>query len=165
MIHVYATRSFKSESSDESHDYAIHFTVDEETGRVRFLEECKTSDEISIKPYMLLHLVNKVYKTVGIKLPHGVPTAIYYNCVRRASWVHKGKPSIRVQGGKRYLLDQDVNGSWINNPNIFEMIHLIQFIEDDCKSHMHSHVYLDEYGYHFLNTLLARPWVVFYQET
>lgn len=159
---IYAETRVRSNSGRE-YPYAIRFTV-EPSGRIHFEEE---RTELAVRPYMLLHLVSQVYKAMGID-PKGKETAYRENPLRHP-YVGYHHPAIEIlETGKRYRLDQEVTGEWLNNPDVTSMVyyirHLKEIVSEDGWAYKAVYVYGDVPGYRVLNPANSPEWTWFAQE-
>lgn len=127
-MHVYASTSLRSNSGKE-YDYQIHFLINMENGLPRFVSE---KGKISVRPYMLLHMLTQVYEDLGIDI--GFPRKAEVQYVKNPKQHPKGQykhyPALKImKTGKRYRLDQQVGGDWMSTPDILKMVRFMQHLQ------------------------------------
>lgn len=136
-------------------EYIIHFCIDE-YGHVNSVWEKK--NKVRVKPYQLIHLLNKVYNELGIT-PHQT-----VKCDCMCDIPRHGKVRIVLFTGRtRYLLNQEVNCHWINVPNIESMCKFVNDLKDDKKNPIWDLVYVyKSEGYKLLDSSIVN-WIVEYK--
>ena len=111
-INVVATTELCS-NSNKGYPYAVSFKLDPRTGRVSNLQE-KGGGPCFPRPYLFLDLMAQVIE-VQEDLAEG---ARFVSNPARHGGSH---PAIQVASGKRYRLDHEVDGSWLEIHDLLEL--------------------------------------------
>lgn len=160
LVDVYAQTTLCS-NSGRRYNYYIHFVVDS-GGYTTFLEE---QGVLPIRPYMILHLLSEVYQAMGID-PYGEKEVIYArNSVRHPYGNYTHHPALEVvKTGKRYRLDHEVGGAWLDNAtlSIPSMVSYIRHLAEEEESVYDQAVY-EWPGYNTLNPCCSPSWSWFVQ--
>ncbi len=162
-LHVYANTVLCS-NSGKAYDYQIHFLINPENGLPHFVSE---KGKISIRPYMLLHLLTLVYEETNINI--GFPRKPEVQYVKNPKQHPKGQyrhyPALKIlKTGKRYRLDQQVKGDWMNTPDVLKMVRFIQnlqFYDETLYDRMS--IESDRSPYHTLCPVHAKDWFCEYK--
>jgi hypothetical protein len=162
-LHVYATAMLCSNSGKE-YEYKIHFHINPENGLPRFVSE---KGKISVRPYMLLHLLIRVYEENSIQI--GAPRKAEVQYVKNPKQHPKGKyayhPALKIfKSGKRYRLDQQVKGDWLSTPDILKMVRYIQNLQFyDEMTYERMCAEGERSPYHTLNPVHTKMWACEYK--
>lgn len=158
-VHVNAQTTLFSKSG-AWHNYAIDFTVDLKTGRTHFIDE---SAKLPICIYMFLHLLADIYEKKGID-----PSVEEVQYVKEDLAIRKTRENVEpeleiVKTGKRYPLEQKVEGIWLNDSNIPSLVKYIRSVaqndstSDNYLIHQLCYRYNEE-GYRLLNPVNSVVW-------
>ena len=93
-------------------DYGIWFRINS-GGQIRVMQEY---GHVYIRAYMLLHMLAKTYKAIGVKMPRrDIATLTVLDGYVRPI-------SVLQYGCRQHTLDAETNGTWISQPDIPKMV-------------------------------------------
>ncbi len=142
MITIRAKATIYSKSGIAYHSILI-FNLDKATGKITYVRyKCK----ISLRPYMILHLLADVYTKLGVSVP--TPDTVHYENNNGSHGIH---PALQISSGTRYRLDQQIHEKWILNPNVPQLVNY--FIEFNNKQKEELIYSLAKCGTHPYNVL------------